>query len=1397
MVDVVSKPESDSEPICLELELTPETLEQFRTEICDPIHYVLLWNAMKSCEDELLNSITSDTTLIMAKIAKEKGIIPLQIVRTLESMDPCVPQQLMYRYLMLQVNIAMSSKKLLMNWLEALSVVEGIDRVISDIKQSYDSLIFKVGSVLLSSDKKVKDFGGFLCIDKDRVEYIVTEYSSMSCALEEILSWWYTYEGIPVKLSLENALHGDSILKRKLMIAIEKTCKLKLPYNPSVPLEVKIIDQTTESGVIEGCSALLKVQVEGDVKDYEWCLNGNTSMQGARDSILCLHSADLLSEGYYTCKVGTYGSDQKLESSPIHVTVNTSLDRHQKILIDRYTAQPEVPVDTWPPVSSGTFINLALIKQESIQNAGKYARCSIWGDIDDILKDKESISYDKAMGDLFRGSFLLVEGRPGSGKTTLMHKFSQDWAKMEMTVRHVRLLFLVHLRGFFNNPSIGLRDIVSCYYEGNAEIEEIMEYAGKHNGLGFCFILDGLDEYLPEKKNCFIFRLIKKHVLPRSVVIVASRPAAAADFRSIATRQVEVLGFHRDAINKYVKNYPFSSGVNSKHEGLLKYFKEHPNVFHMCYLPIHSCMVCFLYNCVNADLPETETEIYGEFTKFAILRTLYRSEGLEAEIALESINDLPEIQIEQYLKTCELAFDMLLSSKQVVRQAEIEHLSPNFLQNEKGLYGLIIVDKMAMKCGFQKLYTFLHLTFQEFLAAYHISTSLTDKEQMELIEEHGKTIHMKQVWKFYCGLVKFQSTCTKFNALVRRAQHGPLFSIQCSFESQQPHTCNCVVVNNSFDLKDSLLTVPDFSAMAFVLSNAQDQCVTKIALDNCTFVLDEVEDPLIQSNDRLSYITTLCYHGYDGGVGELNKLLNSLVCLKFLDLTKTKLTYTKILALTNKLSHSSLQILKVNSSEKYLPCTASFVVQAFFSCCSNLINVCFSGTEEVNLSYATKAPFHFHCNCKEINLNFCKLRPVELEVLSADIAVNSDVTTSLSLVSCGIDDDMTSCLARGLKHSTALETLDLSCNSIGDEGAIALADDGIYSQKLHTLHLSCNRIGDEGAIAIACAGKAAKSFKIYLWNNKISIPYNMLDGDIDFHTFVHKDAPDSTSLSHYLRDANKRSCKDLSVLSLKGHMLSHRVMESLCMMLKLCSNLKSLTYISFDEKGKGLEGSTDLIPIVKYCTKLNTLVLPGMELGGDGTEALANFLGENKHLQKLDISHSKNMKISSLSSIFPNALDSCNVRSLNISSCNIGNDGAEALFGALNFCTNIRKLDISSNCIQGITLAQGLIHCTDLITLNVSKNPIGGSGMKTLTSALKYCAGLKKLVMFSIGIRTEDAAHLTDLVRCLRRLHKITLGERRFKSETTVSLVESLQPIPATYNGDDEEFIIFLQRELT
>ena len=133
----------------------------------------------------------------------------------------------------------------------------------------------------------------------------------------------------------------------------------------------------------------------------------------------------------------------------------------KQLLMNRYSQAPEVPRDSWPPVGTRTFINLALIKSSGKPLNSDYL---VRGNPDDILESKEKIEYQEAFGKYVSGSTVLVLGRPGSGKTTLVHKVCKDWAKGE-ALSAAELVFLISLRmvNSIKNDS-SLADILRPYY---------------------------------------------------------------------------------------------------------------------------------------------------------------------------------------------------------------------------------------------------------------------------------------------------------------------------------------------------------------------------------------------------------------------------------------------------------------------------------------------------------------------------------------------------------------------------------------------------------------------------------------------------------------------------------------------------------------------------------------------------------------------------------------------------------------------------------------------------------------------------------------------------------------------------------------------------------------------
>ena len=520
------------------------------------------------------------------------------------------------------------------------------------------------------------------------------------------------------------------------------------------------------------------------------------------------------------------------------------LMKHRPKLAEFYSNQPEVPEGAWPPVKKTQYINLALIRTGQINFNKELSRQTIRGSIDDIMQDKDDIKYDEVFSEVDEGARLVFEGRPGCGKTTMMNKVSQDWAKWK--IFSSCLLFLVHLRRLENQSDINLETVLRStpVNFSDEEFQQIRTQIENDKGKGVVFALDGLNEYCPEKKkykSTFIHKLICGEVLPKSIVIVASRPAASQKYRRKATRCIEVLGFLKDQIHEYIDSYFI--GDEDKVLGLRTYLEHHPNVMHMCYLPLHMAMVTYLYEGEGASLPQTETEIYKHFTLSTLLRSIRKRDDMEVdddeEFSLTSFDDLQQEDKLIFDLILELAYQStVVDPKQVFSADEVRKFtsrqSNNTASNGNSL-GLVIVDKYFVRYGLKEIYTFLHLTFQEFLAACHIAR-LSSQDQMNIISKYGGDKKLGVVWKFYCGMTQFsdEQKMHNFEQLYEKSKDDVLLQLHCAHESQQNNLCTHIVksYDSSIILDKQSLNPADFTALGYVLIHSSVP-TTELDITSC------------------------------------------------------------------------------------------------------------------------------------------------------------------------------------------------------------------------------------------------------------------------------------------------------------------------------------------------------------------------------------------------------------------------------------------------------------------------------------------------------------------------------------------------------------------------------------
>ena len=453
---------------------------------------------------------------------------------------------------------------------------------------------------------------------------------------------------------------------------------------------------------------------------------------------------------------------------------------HVKTVYRSKSVERDTTVVKWPPTPSEIYINLAMInRQANSAKCKKYAEVTETmvhdGNVDVILKGaKEPIEFEAIAKNISipceedapkkkRGSghnerrLILVEGAPGVGKSTFAWEFCRRWERGEIAQQY-QLVLLLRLRDERVSKAKSLQDLIYHPLEG-VDKAVCTQLALSHD-FNCLIILEGFDE-LPDScrnEQSIFIDLISGKLLPVATVLVTSRPWATKvihqKYENRVSQHIEILGFTSDQITRYIKSTLPLDEVSD----LNVYLERHPQIRSGMYIPLNSAIVVTVYQesqTTECALPTTLTELYTALTQVLLHRHMRGHP--ECETAIKCIDTLalsvpPKVH-DSFFKLCKLAYSGIVGTSDQV-QLIFRDLPSDF--DDLGL--MDSVTELYVTQGAVSSYNFLHLTFQEFFAAMHIST-MSEEEQLKHFYRH-KEGRLKMVLRFLAGLKKL--SCFSF-----------------------------------------------------------------------------------------------------------------------------------------------------------------------------------------------------------------------------------------------------------------------------------------------------------------------------------------------------------------------------------------------------------------------------------------------------------------------------------------------------------------------------------------------------------------------------------------------------------------------------------------------------------
>ncbi|XP_065817534.1 NLR family CARD domain-containing protein 3-like [Labrus bergylta] len=657
---------------------------------------------------------------------------------------------------------------------------------------------------------------------------------------------------------------------------------------------------------------------------------------------------------------------------------------------------------------------------------------------------------------------VMTKGVAGIGKTVLTQKFTLDWAEdKDNQDIHFTFPFTFRELNVLKVKKFSLVELVHHFFPETKEARIC-----RFEEFQVVFIFDGLDECrlpLDFKNNetltdvtestsvdVLLTNLIRGKLLPSAHLWITTRPAAANQIPPECVDMVtEVRGFTDPQKEEY-----FRKRFRNEEEAdrIISNIKTSRSLHIMCHIPVFCWITATVLEDVlktreGGELPKTLTEMYIHFLVVqSKLKNIKYDGGAESPESRKMIESLGKLAFEQLQKGNLIFYDSDLTECDIdIRAASVySGVFTQIFKEERGLYQ-------------DKVFCFIHLSVQEFLAALHVHLTFINSG-VNLMSEDQTTSWWSKVFREKPDPTPLHQSAVD-QALQSPNGHLDLFLrflLGLSLETNQ-NLIRGLLTHTGSGSKTNQKTVKYIKKKISEDLSAEKSinlfhCLNEL---NDRSLVEEIQQSLRSgrlSTDKLSPAqwSALVFI-----------LLSSEKDLDVFDLKKYSASEEALLRLLPVIKASNKALLSgCNLSER--SCEALSSVLSSQSSSLRELDLSNNNLQDSGVKLLCSGLKTLHCSLETLRLSVCNLSERSCEALSSVLSSQSSSLRELDLSNNNLHDSGVKLLSTGLKSPLCrLDTLSFLGCLITEEGCVSLAS-ALSSSPLRHLDLSYNHPGERG-----------------------------------------------------------------------------------------------------------------------------------------------------------------------------------------------------------------------------------------------------------------------------------------------------------------------------------------------